>query len=277
MDMNCQTFREQLDVALDERRAVSNQADSADAGGADVISHAESCADCRLLYEEHVLIEAALAAWMPLRTAFDLTDRVIEAAREEGLISSNGTSVAAEVVSDGVRTGLLGSEHSPYVLTAAGPSDDSSSFFHRRSTIWAAVASAALIFTASTVFFYIRIEQVAQDDQQPQQLFPDQQPEPLDESQDQVADISHLVADAQSAWQGITSRVSHQASGLKVFVPDLKNELGISGVAESLDMDPDASDPDGDPESPDSSEPSAVEKAFDFLFDDAESVGIRTI
>lgn len=274
--MNCQTFREQLDVALDERCAVSNQADSADAGGADVIAHAESCADCRLLYEEHVLIEAALAAWMPLRTAFDLTDRVIEAAREEGLISSNGTSVAAEVAGASLHTSLLNSDHLPVVdqvLSSAAPA---------RRSIWPTLVTVALVLVAVAIVFRRKPDDIDQPEYtiealQPRQLFPNQQPGPLDESQDQVADISHLVADAQSAWQGITSRVSHQASGLKVFVPDLKNELGISGVAESLDMDPDASDPDGDPESPDSSEPSAVEKAFDFLFDDAESVGIRTI
>lgn len=268
--MNCKTFREQLDAALDERRAVSGRASSADA---DVLAHAESCADCRVLYEEHVLIETALAAWKPLQAAFDLTDRVIEAAREEGLISSNG---ATEVVGPRLHDGLLNSDHGPVVA------QESSSRAPARRSIWPTLVTISLVLVAVAIVFRRKPENIDQpesivEESQPQELFPDRQPEPLDGSQDQIADISHLVADAQSAWQGITSRFSHQANSLKVFVPDLKSELGISGVAESLNLEPKAFDPDGDPDSSTPTEPSAVEKAFEFLFDDAESAGTRTI
>lgn len=273
--MNCQEVREQLEAALDDQRVVSGQTDVArDAG---VVSHAESCPDCRVLYEEHLLIESALAVWTPRRPAVDLTDRVIEAARQEGLISSNGSAVGAEVGDADLRVGQLGSDDSPYVVTSSEASNDASDFMRRRSTILAAATTAVLILLAAFIVFREGQNQMAKDERPAEQLFPDRQPQLLDDSQDQVADIGHLVADAQSAWRGITSRVSHQASGFSVFVPDLKNELGISDVMESSDGTPGSASPDEDDESQNSTRPSAVEKAFEFLFDDAESGNTRTI
>ena len=270
--MNCQEVREQLDAALDDQRVVSGQTNVA--RDADVVAHAESCPDCRVLYEEHLLIESALAVWTPRRPAVDLTDRVIEAARQEGLISSNGSAVAAEVGDADLRVGQLGSDDSPYVVTAARPSDH---FFYRRPALAALAAGALILLTSSLAFYHIIGRDMAKKDDEIQLPFPDQQPRLLDGSQDQHADISHLVADAQSAWRGITSRVSHQASGFSVFVPDLKNELGISDMIESPDGTPGSSSPDEDDESQNSTRPSAVEKAFEFLFDDAESGNTRTI
>lgn len=277
--MNCQEVREQLDAALDDQRVVSGQTDVA--RDADVVAHAESCPDCRVLYEEHLLIESALAVWTPRRPAVDLTDRVIDAARQEGLISSNGSAVAAEVATEvgsaDLRVGQLGSDDSSFGVTSSRLSNDASDFVRRRSTILAAATTAVLILLAAFIVFREGQNQMAKDVRPAEQLFPDQQPRLLDDSQDQVADIGHLVADAQSAWRGITSRVSHQASGFSVFVPDLKNELGISDVMESPDGTPDSASPDNDDESQNSPRPSAVEKAFEFLFDDAESGNTRTI
>jgi hypothetical protein len=270
--MNCQKFHEQLDAALDQRRFVSSQTGSV--GDADLVAHAESCADCRVLYEEHVLIETALAAWTPLRPAVDLTDKVIEVARKEGLISSNTSAIA---VSSDAKARELSSDNSPYVMVSAGPSDDSFDFLHRRSTILAMATTAVLLLIAAFIVFRDGQNQLAKDQQPAQQLFPDRQPEQLDEPQDQLADIGHLVADAQSAWQGITRRVSHQASGLSVFVPDLKTELGISDTAGSFEMIPDDPNPDGGSIMRKATQPSAVEKAFEFLFDDDESAGTQTI
>lgn len=276
--MNCQEVREQLDAALDDQRVVSGQTDVA--RDADVVAHAESCPDCRVLYEEHLLIESALAVWTPRRPAVDLTDRVIDAARQEGLISSNGSAVGAEVATEvgsaDLRVGQLGADDSPYLFTEALPRTglfDAPS----RLQILAAATTAVLIFLAAFIFVRERQNQMAKDVRPAEQLFPDQQPQLLDGPQDQHADISHLVADAQSAWRGITSRVSHQASGFSVFVPDLKNELGISDVMESSDGTPGSASPDDEDESQNSPRPSAVEKAFEFLFDDAESGNTRTI
>ncbi|MGZ0162428.1 MAG: hypothetical protein ACKVII_00845 [Planctomycetales bacterium] len=272
--MNCQEVREQLDAALDDQRVVSGQTKVA--RDADVVAHAESCPDCRVLYEEHLLIESALAVWTPRRPAVDLTDRVIEAARQEGLISSNGSAVAADVGSADLRVGQLGSDDCPYLFTAALPRTrmfDAPS----RLQILAAATTAVLILLAAFIVFREGQNQIAKDERPAQQLSPDRQTQQLVEPHDQVADIGHLVADAQSAWRGITSRVSHQASGFSVFVPDLKNELGISDVMESPERTPGSVNPDNDDESQKSTRPSAVEKAFEFLFDDAESGNTRTI
>jgi hypothetical protein len=117
---------------------------------------------------------------------------------------------------------------------------------------------------------------MANKTEQVREPFPEQQPRLLDGPEDQLADISHLVADAQSAWRGITSRVSHQASGFGVFVPDLKSELGISSDSELLEPGSETENPGSDVEKRESTEPSAVEKAFEFLFDN-ESAGTLTI
>jgi len=276
--MNCQEVREQLDAALDEQRVVSGQTNVD--RDADVVAHAESCPDCRVLYEEHLLIESALTVWTPRRPAVDLTDRVIEAAREEGLISSNGSAVAADVGNAELRVGQLGSDDSPYLFTAALPRTglfDTPSRLQSRLQILATATTAVLLLLAAFIVFREGQNQMAKDERPAQQLSPDRQLRQLVEPQDQVADIGHLVADAQSAWQGITSRVSHQASGFSVFVPDLKNELGISDMMESPERAPGSVNPDNDEESQKSTRPSAVEKAFEFLFDEAGSGNTRTI
>lgn len=247
--MNCREFREQLGAALDERRVVSVQRDSA--GIAEVGAHAESCADCRSLYEEHLLIETALAAWKPRRPVVDLTERVIETAHQEGLVASASASSGEETV----------------VV------QESTSKIPPGRNVWATVVTVALVLVAVAIVIREKPGAVVKQDKPPQPLFPDENQQ---ESQDQLADIGHLVADAQSAFRGITTRVSHQASGFSVFVPDLKDDLGISGVADSLETTPDSSSTDTDSDPRSSSEPSAVEKAFEFLFDDGAG-GTQTI
>lgn len=261
--MNCQEFQEQLDAALDERSVIS--ADGESSIDRDTVAHAESCSDCQLLYEEHVLIEAALASWIPRRPVIDVADRVIEAARQEGLITSNGADVASEVVSEFVSAEVLNSHLSPVVRPA-----DTSEGSPRRS-LWPTVTTVALVLIAIAIVFNDQPNQVAeidsQDDQHIPRLIPTPQPEQLDEPQDQLADIGELVADARSAWQGILRRVSHQASGFRVFVPDFDDELGITkGIV------PDEADDNAEP-----IEPSAMDKAFWFLFDDADTVSVQTI
>ena len=242
--MNCQKIREQLDAALDDQCVISSQTNAP--RHAEVLSHVESCSDCRVLYEEHLLIGTALAAWVPQRPTVDLTDRVIDAARQEGLVAT--------------------------VRSVVRPSPAESSPQGRN--IWPTIATVALVLVAVAIVFRENPGTIAVNDPAQEQVVPDQPPELLRQPQDQVADISHLVADAQSAWQGITSRVSHQASGFSVFVPDLKNELGIS---DDLNSAPDSDDSSDDAVPRKSPEPSAVEKAFEFLFKDDDSAGTLTI
>lgn len=269
--MNCQEIREQLDAALDNQRVISSQ--TSDPRHAEVLSHVESCSDCRVLYEEHLVIGTALVAWVPQRPAVDLTDRVIDAARQEGLVSSNGTAVAGTFDSTNMgdadpRVGRMDSDAGIVVRPRA---DDTSP---QGRNIWPTIVTVALVLMAVAVVFREKPGTVAIKDPAPDQLVPEQPPELFQPPQDQVADVSHLVADAQSAWQGITSRVSHQASGFSVFVPDLKDELGISDDLNSA-SDSDNSIDDAVPRK--SSEPSAVEKAFEFLFKDDDSSGTLTI
>lgn len=266
--MNCQQFREQLDTALDERRRVFSSMNSPEI--TDAVAHAASCADCRAVYEEHVLLETALTAWKPEQLSVDVTDRVIEAARREGLISSNGSTVPIEVLQNGAPTALTNfPQNSVTDLPVPTGSLD-------RRSIWPTVVTVALVLLAVLIVFREKPGGIVKQDQTPEPLFPDPQPQGLGESQDQLADIGDLVADAQSAWQGITSQVTHQASGLSVFVPDLKKELGISDVTDSSATPTDESSSNESSEPRRSSKPSAVEKAFQFLFDNAEPAGSRT-
>lgn len=260
--MNCQEFREQLDAALDEQRVVSTQT-----GAVGISAHVESCAECRVLYEEHLLIGAAVAAWKPRRPVVDLTDRVIEATREAGLISSNSSVDTVEVAVAEPIAGKPRTDDSPFAF-ASTPARSGLFDTPGRLRVLSVAASLVLVFGALTVVFYKQAIQFAGDEKKTEQLLPDQQPRQLDKSQDQLADIGHLVADAQSAWRGITSRVSHQASGFSVFVPDLKDDLGIPGVTDSLEISPEPPGSKDDSGSRQSAEPSAVEKAFEFLFDD---------
>lgn len=267
--MNCQEVREQLDAALDEQRVVSGQTDVA--RDADVVAHAESCSDCRVLHEEHLLIGSALAVWTPRRPDVDLTDRVMEAARREGLISTNGSADAAEISHAVPRAGRLNSDDGPVVRAATEATPVAA------RSIWPTVVTVALVLVAVAIVFREKPVNIAQDESTPQQSVPDSPPDLSENPQEQVADIGHLVADAQSAWRGITSRVSHQASGFSVFVPNLKNELGIADVIGSSDDSSDSASPNDDFERQESTKPSAVDKAFEFLFDKAEPAGTLTI
>jgi hypothetical protein len=265
--MNCQEVREQLEAALDDQRVIPNR--SGNARQAELVAHSESCADCRVLYEEHLLIESALTAWIPRRPIVKLTDRVIEAARQEGLISSNGSAVAAEVGGADVLV-----ERPASAAGSVASSEIPNSSPTRRS-ILPTIVTVALVLVAVAIVFRGKPGDIVKQEDPPQPSVPDPPPELFPQPQDQVADIGHLVANAQSAWRGITSRVSHQASGFSVFVPDLKNELGISDLIDPSEGNSETVDPDED--SRQSSEPSAVEKAFEFLFKDDDTGGTLTI
>ena len=266
--MNCQEIREELNDALDNQRCITSQKN--DPRHAEVLLHVESCSDCRPHYEEHLLIATVLAAWAPQRTAVDLTDRVIEAVRREGLVSSNGSAMAeaftgTKIDDTDLRESRLESDADVVVC----PGTDETSPQGRN--IWPTIVTVALVLMAVAIVFREKPETIAVNDHPQDQVVPEQPAEFFQQPQDQVADVSHLVADAQSAWQGITSRVAHQASSFSVFVPDSKHELGI------LDAPNPAVDSGDDVVPQKSSEPSVVEKAFEFLFKDDDLSGTLTI
>tara|TARA_R110002072_G_scaffold303099_1_gene493480 strand:+ start:201634 stop:202452 length:819 start_codon:yes stop_codon:yes gene_type:complete len=272
--MNCQKVREQLDAALDGRAVVSGQTDVA--RNAAVVAHADSCPDCRVLYDEYLLIESALTVWAPRRPSVDLTDRVIDAARREGLVSSTVSAVrvnAAGVKVDGAvpRADRLTSGNEPVVRAATEETPAAG------RSVWPTVVTVALVLAAIAIVFREKPGSIAHHEKTPQPSVRDSPPGLLDTPQDQVADIGHLVADAQSAWRGITSRVSRQASGFSVFVPNLSNELGIADVIGSADDNSGSASPGDDDQRQETVQPSAVDKAFEFLFDKAEPAGTLTI
>lgn len=267
--MNCQEIREQLDEALDDQRVISIQNDDSRYTG--IVSHTESCAECRVLYEEHLLMGSALATWIPRRPIVDLTDRVIETARREGLVLSDGSPVATDFGRADVLAGRPTSDRGSVVS-----SEFPNASLTRRS-ILPTIVTVALVLVAVAIVFRGKPGDIVKKDDTPLHSPTDRQPALFEPPQDQVADIGHLVADAQSAWRGITSRVSHQASGFSVFVPDLTNELGISGEADSAEQDREANSTDRDVDSRRQSEPSAVDRAFEFLFKDDDSGGTLTI
>ena len=269
--MNCQEIREELNGALDNQRSITSQTN--DPRHAEVLLHVESCSDCRLHYEEHLLIATVLAAWAPQRTAVDLTDRVIDVVRREGLVSSNESAVTeaftgTKMDNADLQEGRLESDAD--VVVRSGPDET----LPQGRKIWPTIVTVALVLMAVAIVFREQPGTIAVNDHLQEQVVPEQPAELFQQPQDQVADISHLVADARSAWQGITSRVSHQASGFSVFVPDLKHELGIPDAPNPAVDSSDASD-DVVPQK--SSEPSTVEKAFEFLFKDGDLSGTLTI
>lgn len=255
--MNCQEFQESLERSVDERRPLR----SPDAAVDNLIDdHVAECSQCAKLLEQHLLLEAALTEWKPRKRSIDLGDRVL-------------TAVLAD------RDGTAGTAGGDEPKPAVSPSVEVSP----RANFWPTVVTVALVLLAVAVVFRDRPNQVAddrtKDSPTESPLFPREPEEKLDD-QEQLADLSHLIADAQSAWYGIASRASSRASGLSVFVPDLDSGLGITDVSLPL-ASPTEETPDTPQEasgsSSESSEPSAVEKTFHFLFDQATPAGTRTI
>jgi len=269
--MNCQEIREELNGALDNQRSITSQTN--DPRHAEVLLHVESCSDCRPHYEEHLLIATALAAWAPQQTPVDLTDRVIDTIRQDGLVSSNGSAVAGAFTSTkmgdaGLREGRLESDTDVVVRS------DTDETSPQGRNIWPTIVIVALVLMTVAIVFREKSGTIAVNDHPQEQVVPEQLAELFQQSQDQIADVSHLVADARSAWQGITNRVSDQARGFSVFVPDSKHDLGIPDAPNSAVDSGDASD---EVVPQNSSEPSAVEKAFEFLFKNDELSSTLTI
>lgn len=241
--MNCTEFQSQMDRSLEERCPLDETA----LGG-----HAASCADCRPLWEDWLLLERAIGQWNQRGDVLDseLTDRVIEAARREGLVSSDGVPVAdAPVV------------NAPVVQ----PNAESS---HRRS-IWPLLVTAALVLLAVLIVFREKPNQVAH--QQPEApgeptrlvTIPDRLPVPDIALPEEQPDLNHVLADARSAWKLLTQRAAAQASDLRVFVPDIRSDIGLEAESETQ--------PEDDPENGvlPMPLPDGVNRAFDFLFEAA--------
>ena len=238
--MNCNEFQSQLDQALDERQPSDQELLS---------GHAASCPACQRLWDDWLLLEQAVNAWKdrPTTVEVDLTDRVIDAARGEGLVSANGMPVDSAPVIDPPDIGT------------------------RRRGLLPLIVTAALVLIAALVVFRDGQNHVANndgnepDEKPPEELVvvpdesivPDLPDIPLPEQQ---PDFDHMIADARLAWQSLTQRASLQANSFSVFIPS-RDDIGLE---ESDEVEPEES-----PEEPAVPVPlpDGVNRAFDFLFE----------
>lgn len=229
--MNCKQFQSQLERAIDKRSDLSTDR-------ASFASHADSCESCGTAWQDFLLLESALASWSePVEV--DLVDRVIAAARPSG---SQSQTVPTRSVSE----------------ATAQTESSSAPVSHRR--VWTMVASVAVVLLGVAIAFRRGPDQTASTDSDPPPPPPPETPFELNED-DQYAGVDELLASTRSAWQGITSKAVNQASGLRVFVPDLKSDLGLRSSPE-----PEEPAPEEDPEER-SIVPGGIDRAFDFLLE----------
>jgi len=234
--MQCNEFQSELDRCLAERFSPDHSA---------LGDHAASCSDCQILWDDWLLLERAVGEWNARRQPIDvdLTDQVIAAARSEGLVSSNAVSVA-DISAFDAKAGRT-----------------------RQRGFWPLVVTVALVLLAVLIVFRDGPDQVVDMPQdQPTRfvVIPDHMPVPDVPIPDVQPDLDHLIADARSAWESLKHRAAEQASDLRVFVPDIRADMGL---------DPEnATSPE---ETPRNSVgpmplPDEVDRAFDFLFEAAE-------
>lgn len=237
--MNCNDFQSQLDQALDERQPPDQELLS---------GHAASCPACQRVWDDWLLLDQAIGVWRDRAAAeVDLTDRVIDAARSEGLLSVNGMPV----------------DSAPTIE----PPDVST----RRRGILPLIVTVALVLIAAFVVFRDGQNQVANnegndpDGKPPEELVvvpddsivPDLPDIPLPEQQ---PDFDHMLTDARTAWQSLKQRASLQANSFSVFMPG-RDDIGLE--------ESDEPEPEESPEEPIAPLPlpDGVNRAFDFLFE----------
>lgn len=235
--MNCHEFETQLDQAIDGRQLANASA---------VREHAEACIECAHKWQDYLLVESAIAGWHKEPFEVEIVDHVIEAAREEGLIASNGSTVPDDL-------------RSPMIPQEIAPSSVGMKSVRR---FWPTIVTVALVLVAAVLVLRDRPDQVAHDDPP--------NPDPVEivelpeyhyppESEEEPPNLDALLADARQAWLGITRRAGRRADDFRVFVPDISNDLGIEPESSETQLD--------DDESREESAPDRIQRAFDFLFE----------
>lgn len=235
--MNCEQFQKEIERAIDERSSSASVS-------AILTGHADSCEKCHSAWQDFLLLESALASWTE-PAEVDLVDRVVEAAVSE----------ASAAVPE------------PSKKPPSAPSPPKGERTTRRRL---AIATAAILVIGAAIVFRPDPDQAANNGS------PNPAPEhdvpftPGLNEDDQYAEVDELIASTRSAWEGITSKAASQASGLSIFVPDLKSDLGLQS---DLGL-PNSEKP--EPEEPPEVEasgqepsliPGEINRAFDFLLD----------
>ena len=229
--MNCEQFQKEIERAIDERS-------SSVSVSAILTGHADLCEKCHSAWQDFLLLESALASWTE-PAEVDLIDRVVEAAASE----------ASAAVPE------------PSKIPPSVPSLPKGEGTTRH---WLAIATAAILVIGTAIVFRPAPDQTVNNDS------PNPAPEhdvpftPGLNEDDQYAGVDELIASTRSAWEGIASKAASQASGLSIFVPDLKTDLGLPESEEPEPEEPPEVEVNGQEPS---LIPGEINRAFDFLLD----------
>lgn len=202
-----------------------------------VRQHAAGCPACGSQWDDWSLLEAAIRDWRSRSSpTVDLTDRI----------------VAALQVPDG---------------TTRSVEPDGNQTWRRQAGFWSALVTVSLVVIAVVIVLRDAPRNVARapNEKSAPQTVPESLLAPREQ---QVADIRVLLSDAGAAWYGLARQAAAQAEDLRVFVPDLTSDLGLSGSQDQSGSEPAAS-----PASPEDEEqappPGRLKRAIDYLFETA--------
>ena len=256
--MNCEQFQNEIERAIDERSSSTSVS-------AHLAGHANSCETCRSAWQDFLLLESALASWTePVEV--DLVERVVTLAKAGGSNpvpspprGEGGRRPDEGTVESGIGAPTGNADSSPALRAPSPPREEGT-----RRRIWLTVTTVAVVVLGVAIAFRTGPDQTANTDL-PQPAPEHNAPFTPDLNEDeQYAGVDELISSTRSAWEGIASKAVNRASGLSVFVPDLKSDLGLPVSNEP--------EPEETPEvEVNGQEPSLIpgklNRAFDFLLD----------
>lgn len=222
--MNCTDFQQQLDAAVDQRELVESEA---------VREHLANCLRCRTVWDEFLLLEAAIAAWRGKSLSVDLTERVLADWRADR------------------RESPKSSEHVAVTVVRVANQPSAMKWWPMLVPIVAALSLAVTVLINRDR----GSELVAVKSEQP----------PVTAKSEEFADLSDLVEDAKSAWLGLARTTAARTQGLSVFIPSLKSSAGDETVPMPMDSNM-LEDMNGGLKPV----PDEFRKAFEFLLDAAQ-------
>ena len=237
--MNCSEFRNALEDSVDGRQLAESLSPC---------EHAQTCVECRGLWDEFLLLEAAIADWKPRTINADLTDRVLAT-----------MASTQEVVVPATTLTILSRE--------AGSNP--------RRSAWPLVTTIALVLVAVVVVLRDRSaeREVVTTNPDPGRQLAVAQPI------ESVADLSDLLSDAQSAWRGLADSTVRRAREMQVFVPSIRAAAEMEAGSPTETDEPSKT---GEPSTTDETDdniapvPTEFRRAFEFFFNAAQPENSQT-